>query len=174
MNRSAIYFLLSLVIISLFQCARRSLPTGGLTDTLPPVMVNASPKMNTIFFDKEKITITFDEYIKLVDLSKQLIISPPLELNKYKVKPQGTVSKRIQIELMDSLLDNTTYTFNFGESIIDNNEGNKLPFFNYAFSTGAVIDSLEIKGKITDAYRRVTDNYTAIYLYPIDLSLIHI
>ena len=168
MNRSAIYFLLSLVIISLFQCARRSLPTGGLKDTLPPVMVNASPKMNTIFFDKEKITITFDEYIKLVDLSKQLIISPPLELNKYKVKPQGTVSKRIQIELMDSLLDNTTYTFNFGESIIDNNEGNKLPFFNYALSTGAVIDSLEIKGKITDAYRRVTDNYTAIYLYPID------
>ena len=70
---------------------------------------------------------------------------------------------------MDSLLlDNTTYTFNFGESIIDNNEGNKLPFFNYAFSTGAVIDSLEIKGKIIDAYERITDTYTSIYLYPID------
>ena len=141
-----------MIIISSVQCARRSLPTGGVKDTLPPLMVNASPKMNTVFFDKEKITITFDEYIKLVDLNKQLIISPPLESSNYKVKPQGTVSKRIQIELLDSLIDNTTYTFNFGESITDNNEGNKLPFFNYAFSTGAVIDSLEIKGKITDAY----------------------
>ena len=168
MNRFRNYFLISLVLISLIQCARRSLPTGGFKDTLPPVMLNSSPKMNTVFFDKEKITITFDEYIKLVDLTKQLIISPPLEPNKYNVKPQGTVSKKIQIELLDSLLENTTYTFNFGESIVDNNEGNSLPFFNFAISTGAVIDSLEIKGKITDAYERITDSYTAIYLYPID------
>ena len=168
MNRFRNYFLISLVLISLIQCARRSLPTGGFKDTLPPVMLNSSPKMNTVFFDKEKITITFDEYIKLVDLTKQLIISPPLEPNKYNVKPQGTVSKKIQIELLDSLIENTTYTFNFGESIVDNNEGNSLPFFNFAISTGAVIDSLEIKGKITDAYERITDSYTAIYLYPID------
>ena len=168
MNRFGIYFLISFVIVSSFQCARRSLPTGGFKDTLPPNIVNTSPKMNTVFFDKEKITITFDEYIKLVDLNKQLIISPPLEPNKYKVKPQGTVSKKIQIELLDSLLENTTYTFNFGESIIDNNEGNLLPFFNYAISTGAIIDSLEIKGKITDSYERITDSYTSVYLYPID------
>ena len=168
MNMFRNYFLISLVLISLIQCARRSLPTGGFKDTLPPVMLNSSPKMNTVFFDKEKITITFDEYIKLVDLTKQLIISPPLEPNKYNVKPQGTVSKKIQIELLDSLIENTTYTFNFGESIVDNNEGNSLPFFNFAISTGAVIDSLEIKGKITDAYERITDSYTAIYLYPID------
>ena len=168
MNRFGIYFLISFVLVSSFQCARRSLPTGGFKDTLPPNVVNTSPKMNTVFFDKEKITITFDEYIKLVDLNKQLIISPPLEPNKYKVKPQGTVSKKIQIELLDSLLENTTYTFNFGESIIDNNEGNLLPFFNYAISTGAIIDSLEIKGKITDSYERITDSYTSVYLYPID------
>ena len=168
MNRFGIYFLISFVLVSSFQCARRSLPTGGFKDTLPPNIVNTSPKMNTVFFDKEKITITFDEYIKLVDLNKQLIISPPLEPNQYKVKPQGTVSKKIQIELLDSLLENTTYTFNFGESIIDNNEGNLLPFFNYAISTGAIIDSLEIKGKITDSYERITDSYTSVYLYPID------
>ena len=70
--------------------------------------------------------------------------------------------------MLDSLLENTTYTFNFGESIIDNNEGNLLPFFNYAISTGAIIDSLEIKGKITDSYERITDSYTSVYLYPID------
>lgn len=157
-----------MIVVSITQCARRSTPTGGLKDTLPPVMINASPKMNTVFFDKEKITITFDEFIKLKDISKQLIISPPLELNQYKIKPQGTVAKKIQIELLDSLIDGTTYTFNFGESIIDNNEGNPLPFFRYAMSTGPIIDSLEIRGKITDAYERITAPYTSIHLYPID------
>ena len=124
--------------------------------------------MNTVFFDKEKIIITFDEFIKLKDISKQLIISPPLELDKYKVKPQGTVAKKIQIQLLDSLKKETTYTFNFGESIVDNNENNPLPFFRYALSTGPIIDSLEIRGKVTDAYERITEPYTSIHLYPVD------
>tara|TARA_B100001173_G_C16028241_1_gene565132 strand:- start:3894 stop:5459 length:1566 start_codon:yes stop_codon:yes gene_type:complete len=124
--------------------------------------------MNTVFFDKEKITITFDEFINLKDLSKQLIISPPLQPDQYKIKPQGTVAKKIQIELLDSLKEGTTYTFNFGESIVDNNEGNPLPFFRYALSTGPIIDSLEISGKITDAYERITKPYTSIQLYPVD------
>jgi len=131
-------------------------------------MINASPKMNTVFFDKEKIIITFDEFIKLKDISKQLIISPPLELDKYKVKPQGTVAKKIQIQLLDSLEKETTYTFNFGESIVDNNEGNPLPFFRYALSTGPIIDSLEIRGRVTDAYKRITEPYTSLHLYPVD------
>ena len=155
-------------MVSLTQCARKSIPTGGLKDTLPPIMINASPKMNTVFFDKEKIIITFDEFINLKDISKQLIISPPLELDKYKVKPQGTVAKKIQIQLLDSLKKETTYTFNFGESIVDNNEGNPLPFFRYALSTGPIIDSLEIRGKVTDAYERITEPYTSIHLYPVD------
>ena len=168
MNKFGKLFLFFFIAVSITQCARKSTPTGGLKDTLPPVMINASPKINTIFFDKEKITITFDEFIKLNDLSKQLIISPPMEPNQYKIKPQGTVSKKIQIQLLDSLAESTTYTFNFGESIVDNNEGNILPFFRYALSTGSIIDSLEIRGKITDAYERITETYTSIQLYPID------
>ena len=168
MNKSGKYFLSFLIMVSLTQCARKSTPTGGLKDTLPPIMINASPKMNTVFFDKEKIIITFDEFIKLKDISKQLIISPPLELDKYKVKPQGTVAKKIQIQLLDSLKKETTYTFNFGESIVDNNEGNPLPFFRYALSTGPIIDSLEIRGKVTDAYKRITEPYTSLHLYPVD------
>ena len=168
MNKSGKYFLSFLIVVSLTQCARKSIPTGGLKDTLPPIMINASPKMNTVFFDKEKIIITFDEFINLKDISKQLIISPPLELDKYKVKPQGTVSKKIQIQLLDSLKKETTYTFNFGESIVDNNEGNPLPFFRYALSTGPIIDSLEISGKVTDAYKRITEPYTSLHLYPVD------
>ena len=155
-------------MVSITQCARKSTPTGGLKDTLPPIMINASPKMNTVFFDREKIIITFDEFIKLKDISKQLIISPPLELDKYKVKPQGTVAKKIQIQLLDSLKKETTYTFNFGESIVDNNEGNPLPFFRYALSTGPIIDSLEIRGRVTDAYKRITEPYTSLHLYPVD------
>ena len=168
MKKFGKYFLFFLTVVSFTQCARKSAPTGGLKDTLPPVMINAFPKMNTVFFDKEKITITFDEFIKLRDLSKQLIISPPLEPDQYKIKPQGTVSKKIQIELLDSLQEETTYTFNFGESIVDNNEGIPLPFFRYALSTGPIIDSLEITGEITDAYERITEPYTSIHLYPID------
>ena len=168
MNKFGKLFLFFFIAVSITQCASKSSPTGGLKDTLPPVMINASPKINTIFFDKEKITITFDEFIKLNDISKQLIISPPMEPNQYKIKPQGTVSKKIQILLLDSLAESTTYTFNFGESIVDNNEGNILPFFRYALSTGSVIDSLEIRGKITDAYERITETYTSIQLYPID------
>ena len=157
-----------MTLVYFTQCARKSFPTGGSIDTLPPVMINASPKMNTVFFDKEKITITFNEFIKLIDLSKQLIISPPLESDQYEIKPQGTVSKKIQIRLLDSLREETTYTFNFGESIVDNNEGNPLPFFRYALSTGAIIDSLEIMGEITDAYEYITEPFTSIHLYPID------
>ena len=170
MKKSLKYFLSFLIMALLTQCARKSIPTGGLKDTLPPIMINASPKMNTVFFDKEKIIITFDEFIKLKDISKQLIISPPLELDKYKVKPQGSVAKKIQIQLLDSLKKETTYTFNFGESIVDNNESNPLPFFRYAFSTGPVIDSLEIRGKVTDAYKRITEPYTSLHLYPVDSS----
>lgn len=170
MNKFGKYFLLFLIVASITQCARRSAPTGGLKDTLSPVMINATPKINTIFFDKEEITITFDEFIKLNDLTRQLIISPPMEPDQYKIKPNGTVSRKIKIELLDSLQDKTTYTFNFGESIVDNNEGNPLPFFQYTLSTGPIIDSLEIKGKITDAFDRITEPYTSIHLYPIDTT----
>ena len=162
------YFILIFPPLLLFQCARVSFPTGGEKDSLPPVMTNASPKMNTIFFDKKEITITFDEFIKLKDITKQLIISPPMDQDKYKIKPQSSVAKKIKIELLDSLIPNTTYTFNFGESVMDNNEGNLSPFFQYTLSTGAVIDSLEIKGVVTDAYEMKTEPYTSIHLYPID------
>ncbi len=91
-----------------------------------------------------------------------------MDQDKYKIKPQSSVAKKIKIELLDSLIPNTTYTFNFGESVMDNNEGNLLPFFQYTLSTGAVIDSLEIKGVVTDAYEMKTEPYTSIHLYPID------
>ena len=151
------------------SCARRSSPTGGLKDSIPPELLRAYPKMNSTFFDKDEIELVFDEYIKIKDLGRQLIISPPIEKSYYKIKPpESVVSKKIEIELLDSLDENTTYTFNFGNSIADNNEDNLLPFFYYAFSTGPVLDSLQIRGKINDALEKDTESFISVYLYPAD------
>ncbi len=88
-------------------------------------------------------------------MSKQLIVSPPLSSSQYKLYPTTGASKKISLVLNDSLMDNTTYTFNFGESIIDFNEGNPTPFLTYTLSTGATIDSLYIKGKSQMPLKRI-------------------
>ncbi|MFQ3340543.1 MAG: hypothetical protein ACI9TK_000195 [Flavobacteriaceae bacterium] len=160
--------LLSFLLLSTLQCAKRATPSGGPRDSLPPIMVNASPKMNTIFFDKKEITLTFDEFVTLKDVSKQLIISPPLSSNKYKVYPTTGASKKVNVKLMDTLLENTTYTFNFGESIIDFNESNPSSYLTYILSTGATIDSLYVRGNITDAFEKDTKRFISLQLYPVD------
>ena len=161
-----------LLLLSLFfatvQCAKRASPTGGPRDSLPPVLVNASPKLNTVFFDKEEISLTFDEYITLKDISKQLIISPPLNSSQYKVYPVTGASKKVTLKLLDSLLENTTYTFNFGEAIVDFNESNPATYLTYTLSTGATIDSLYLRGRVTDAFERKTERFISLQLYPVD------
>ena len=159
------------LLFCLTHCAKRGTPTGGPLDSIPPVLVNASPKQNTTFFDENKIQLTFDEYITLKNINKQLIVSPPLERDQYSVSPQTGAAKKITIELLDSLLANTTYTFNFGNSIADFNETNPYPFFSYTFSTGSVIDSLGLRGHITDALENETKRFISIQMYPVDSVL---
>ena len=168
MKQAVLLFLSSLLLLMTVKCAKRASPTGGPRDSIPPVLVNATPKLNTTFFDKEGFTLTFDEYVTLKDVSKQLIVSPPLSSSQYKVYPTTGASKKISLVLNDSLMDNTTYTFNFGESIIDFNEGNPTPFLTYTLSTGATIDSLYIKGKVTDAFEKDTETFISLQLYPVD------
>jgi uncharacterized protein (DUF2141 family) len=160
--------LLGGILLTTVQCAKRASPTGGPRDSLPPVMINASPKLNTVFFDKEEFNLTFDEYVILKDISKQLIISPPLSSSQYKVYPVTGASKKVTLKLLDSLLDNTTYTFNFGESITDFNESNPSSYLTYTLSTGATIDSLFIEGRVTDGFERETERYISLQLYPVD------
>lgn len=169
-QRLSHFSLALLLVLSLSHCAKRGAPTGGPLDSLPPVLINASPKMKTTFFDAEKFVLTFDEFVKLNDLSKQLIVSPPMESGSYTVYPQTGVSKKISLVFNDSLKEETTYTFNFGESIQDHNEGNILSFFSYTLSTGATIDSLRFSGRVTDAFEAETPPYVALQLYPIDSS----
>jgi len=133
----------------MLSCARMGTPTGGPRDSIPPILIKAIPEMETIHFKEEKIKIYFDEYIKLDKVNEQLIISPP-QKNDPEIFPQGSASKFISIKILDTLDQNTTYSFNFGNSIVDNNEGNELGNFKYVFSTGDYIDSLKVAGEIND------------------------
>ena len=150
------------------QCAKRGNPTGGPDDETPPVLLRADPALNTTHFNKERIRLYFDEYIKLQKLKDQLIVSPPLDPSAYIISPQSTAAKYVQIELMDTLRPNTTYNFNFGQSIVDNNEGNPYPYFRYVFSTGDYVDSLQVRGTIGNAFAREAKNFVSVMLYAVD------
>lgn len=168
MKKNLVYITLALCIaLTLIQCAKRGSPTGGPVDEEPPVILRIFPDNYTRNFKKQVIEIEFDEFVKLNDLQKQLVISPPLK-SRPIISPQGSPSKKITIEITDTLQDNTTYVLNFGESIVDNNETNPYPFFKYVFSTGEVIDSLTLKGKVTDALNYETDDFISVMLYEVD------
>ena len=164
--KNLVYILFSLII--LFGCAKRGTPSGGPKDSIPPVLVNASPKLNSTNFDSEEIRLTFDEWIKLENIQDQLIISPPIDKSSYEITPLSGVTKKVFLRFLDSLNPKTTYTINFGNSIQDNNENNPLTFFSYTFSTGETIDSLFIMGNIIDAFDQETDDYISLQLYRVD------
>lgn len=156
-----------LLVVALVQCARRGTPTGGPKDITPPKLIKAEPKDMTINFKEKKIRLYFDEYIKLKDVQKQLIVSPPLKYPPV-ITPQGSPSKYVELTFKDTLRENTTYTLNFGRSIIDNNEGNPNSFLTYVFSTGTYIDSLMVAGAVKDAFNRSADSFISVMLYEID------
>lgn len=164
--RYRVYKILVLVALSFLttNCAKRGKPTGGEKDSIPPLVVYATPNHKSINFKAKKIKISFDEYIKLKDVNNQLVISPPLN-NPPIITPVGTASKFINIKILDTLMENTTYTFNFGNSVVDNNEENKLEQFKYVVSTGTYIDSLTLKGTISDSFKEEPDDNVSVMLY---------
>lgn len=164
----ALLFLV-LIGVALVQCGRRGTLTGGPKDVDPPILLRAEPENMSINFKSKKIRLYFDEYIKLQDIQDQLIVSPPL---KYlpDITPQGGASKYVEIKIKDTLRENTTYTFNFGQSIQDNNEGNPSSFLTYVFSTGDYIDSLEVLGAVKDAFNKKADEFISVMLYELDTA----
>lgn len=158
---------LLVTIITIVSCAKVGRPTGGKKDELPPNVLSSKPVNKSVDFNSKKIRIEFDEFIKLKDLNKQLIISPPMK-NQPIIKPQGIASKYLDIKILDTLNENTTYTFNFGNAVIDNAEGNVLKQFKYLFSTGSYIDSLEVKGTVKDAILPKPETAILVMLYKID------
>lgn len=159
------YFLFLFVLI-MASCAKRGNITGGLKDTLAPVLKSSYPKNFSKNFKGTEIKLTFDEFILLKALNKQLIVSPPLK-NEPLILPTS-VGKFISIKINDTLQANTTYSFNFGQSITDNNEGNPLNQFKYVFSTGDVIDSLSISGTVKDAYEKEVEPFVSVMLYEVN------
>ncbi|MGV3695911.1 Ig-like domain-containing protein [Flavobacterium sp.] len=166
MPKYSFKFICLLFIVVLSGCAKRGNITGGSKDTLAPVLKASFPKNLSTNFNGKEIKLVFDEYVKLKDISKQLIISPPLK-NDPEILPYNA-SKVITIKLKDTLQPNTTYSLNFGQSIEDNNEGNPYSQFKYVFSTGTYIDSLKLNVKIKDALDKKTDNFVSVMLYEIN------
>jgi uncharacterized protein (DUF2141 family) len=158
--------ILFLFLLSFVDCAKKGTPSGGKKDSIPPVIVKSNPENYSTSFTRNDIKITFDEYIKLKDLQKELIISPPLKYTP-EITPLNA-SKVLKIKILDTLKENATYSFNFGNSIIDNNEGNAYEFFKYVFSTGTFIDSLKLSGKVQDAQFISPEQPTSLLLYEIN------
>ena len=160
---------LIVLVLSFSQCAKKGRPDGGPKDEDAPLFVTANPPYETINFDKNEINIYFNEYIKLKDLNKQLIISPPLNPeNPTLISPQGSPSKYIKIQILDTLLENSTYIFDFGNSVQDNNEANTLERFKYVFSTGAYIDSLTLSGSVKNSFKSESVENIKLLLYRLD------
>lgn len=135
----------ALVFVS---CANRGIgPQGGPKDTIPPVPLKAEPEVGALNFTGKHIEVTFNEYIQLDKLAKNLLMSPPQQ-NPPDVKARG---KRLVINFQDSLYANTTYTLDFGEAVCDFREKVPLKGYYYYFSTGDEIDTLEYMGRVYDA-----------------------
>ena len=153
----AIYF----ISITGTGCAQIGSPTGGPRDSLPPILVSANPKLLNTNFTGNKITLNFNEYVDVQDVQNNVLVSPFPKTNpliEFKLKT-------VTVKLKDSLLDNTTYTINFGNAIRDNNEGNPYKNFSYVFSTGKTIDSLQITGRVIIAQTGKADSTIIALLY---------
>jgi uncharacterized protein (DUF2141 family) len=152
-----------LLLLFFMSCAKRGSITGGLKDTIAPTLKSSYPENYSTKFTGNKIKLTFDENVKIKNLNKQLIVSPPMK-NELLVLPT-TPTKQLTITINDTLQPNTTYSLNFGQSIADNNEGNPYNQFKYVFSTGDYIDSLALGGRIKDAYAKEVASFVSIMLY---------
>ena len=158
-----VFCVLSILFFSLYlySCANRTIPTGGPKDTIPPTLIKVKPENKSLNFDGDEIVLTFDEFIKTKDINSQLIITPRIdEENFYKVNKQT-----LTIELNQKLDSNTTYTFNFQESVQDITESTPARDLVIAFSTGSYIDSLSIFGTVVDLLSNKPVKNAVVALY---------
>ena len=147
--RNVIIRLSAVILLSsiIFSCANIGNPNGGPYDETPPKYVRSNPAMNQLNFSGKKIEIWFDEYISIDNPNENVIISPPQK----QMPIIQAIGKKITVELKDSLILETTYTIDFTSSIVDYNEKNALENFSFAFSTGDVLDTLQIGGILINA-----------------------
>ncbi|MEJ0104699.1 MAG: Ig-like domain-containing protein [Bacteroidota bacterium] len=155
-----ILFLIQSIVV-LPGCANIIPPMGGPRDSLPPTVLNIKPADSSKDFKDGRIVFSFDEYVEIQDVQKNLIVSPVP-----KITP--AVDRRlnvITVKLKDTLEPNTTYTLNFGNAIKDLNEGNILKNFVYLFTTGSYFDSLQLRGKVILAKDGGVDTTLTVLLH---------
>ncbi len=136
-----------IAFLLLVSCAKMGQPDGGWYDETPPRVIGASPADGAINVKEKKVKIYFDEFIKVDNPSEKVVVSPP-QLEVPEIKASG---KMVQISLVDTLKDSTTYTIDFSDAISDNNEGNPMGNYTYSFSTGDRIDTMEVSGYVLEA-----------------------
>ena len=155
------WFGIMVVALCIYACANRGYPEGGPKDETPPQVVEEVPLSYTTNFKAKRVNIYFDEFVQLNDINNKFIFSPPVKKDP-KVSLKG---KYVQVAIPDSLRENTTYSLDFADAIVDNNESNPLGFYRYVFSTGERIDTLELGGTVVNAesYEPVMGVLVALY-----------
>lgn len=156
--RIYIFFIISTIISS---CATMVQPSGGPVDTTPPVPESFDPPNGSMNVKKKKIIIRFDEFIVLDKLTQQMVVSPQMP-EEPKVNING---KKLIIDLPDSLRENTTYTIFFGDAVVNFRENLPVHNFSYVFSTGDIVDSLNIKGQAVNAFNHTNYEELFVMLY---------
>lgn len=152
------------------HCATPMNPQGGPRDEIAPRILSSTPPNYSTNFIAKEVNIEFDEYVKLKDIYKELLISPPL-----LTRPDFRIKKKsLVFEIEEELLENTTYTIFLGNSIADITENNQYKNLEYVFSTGDFVDSLSIKGKVLDAITGQAIEDVSVMLYTTDRDSINI
>lgn len=143
-----VFNLLATGMLAIIACANPVAPTGGPKDTTPPEIIRSVPENQSVNFNSDRVTITFSEFVNLKDINTQLMVSPPLsEQPDFVMK-----GKTLTMKFREALKENTTYNFFFGDAIVDITESNPVPGYSFTFSTGPVIDSLSMSGKVLNAF----------------------
>lgn len=147
-NSKSLYYIFIIIAAAvMYSCANIGNPSGGPIDKTPPIFMRSNPTPNAVNVKDRKIEIFFDEIVSLKDPSTKIIVSPA----QTEMPRMSALGRKVTVELVDSLLPNTTYTIDFSNSIQDNNEGNAIDNFAFAFSTGSVIDSMRVSGYVLDS-----------------------
>lgn len=147
-NSKSLYYIFIIIAAAvMYSCANSGNPSGGPIDKTPPIFMRSNPTPNAVNVKDRKIEIFFDEIVTLKDPSTKIIVSPA----QTEMPRMSALGRKVTVELVDSLLPNTTYTIDFSNSIQDNNEGNAIDNFAFAFSTGSVIDSMRVSGYVLDS-----------------------
>ena len=147
-NSKSLYYIFIIIAAAvMYSCANIGNPSGGPIDKTPPIFMRSNPTPNAVNVKDRKIEIFFDEIVTLKDPATKIIVSPA----QTEMPRMSALGRKVTVELVDSLLPNTTYTIDFSNSIQDNNEGNAIDNFAFAFSTGSVIDSMRVSGYVLDS-----------------------